>query len=158
MLVRIVMIMIGLGVTSACIDESSESDLTKIEALIKEKRNQWLSNGLSNYSFTYSVSPGDCPNADAFPPVEITVENNVVVRAYASSIDSELNILLYPSIDHVFNLMLRNIELYPKQYSATKEDTSLPKFDDNLYFPTSYYVDMSSQNCDALFTRITNFL
>ncbi len=66
---------------SACNDSSKDNLTTELNDLIESNQIKWKDSNISTYTFTYYSGPNDCPTADPYPPVEITVENNSITLA-----------------------------------------------------------------------------
>ena len=119
--------------------------------ITNEQQNSWSGLDISDYTFTYSSTPIDCPVADAFPPVEITVEDNQVVSRYVP----ELGIYLDES-DDSYNFTINDI------FADLQHNTRIIQgevlFDDNYYFPISYTTNESDEECDGNRVEISSFM
>ncbi|QTH64007.1 hypothetical protein J1N51_00465 [Psychrosphaera ytuae] len=142
---------------TGCGDASDNVDYEQIEQLIKSNQSEWRAAGLIDYSFTYSVTPGDCPTADALPSVDVYVEDGEVSRVYYTGTDQQTENRLGLTIDEVFQLQLRELASLPIQFSETKSNTQLPTFDISLGYPLRAYIDQSYNDCDAMAIRVSNF-
>jgi hypothetical protein len=126
---------------------------------IKINNANWNSANIVNYSFTYSRTPMDCPTIDVMPPVRITVENDSVVAVFNPSTGIvEQNISGWPTMDDIFSQMLEDASLTTRVFgrSYTNQD-SPPAFDEELGFPSSYFFDVTEQDCDAVEVSVSNF-
>ena len=132
-------------------------ELSDFSLKIHENEEKWDSLGPTNYSYTYSRFPVDCPQADAMPPVVITVESGVVVSVYSPELNTYLsNIESWPTIDLLFEEMISLYMAEHKFFSKSEADLgSEPEFDLVYGYPISYYVDKSDSECDA-FSVITS--
>lgn len=125
--------------------------------LINQNKQLWQEAALVDYTFTYAISPVDCPNVDELPPKTITVEDGVVIRAFNSygeidSLDKQ------ETIDVLFDQMLERAQAKPRVFARAKnEQSSLPMFHPTLGFPLTYYVDVSSDACDSVQISIYDF-
>lgn len=143
----------------SCGGDSNDNDvnLDEVKATIEDNHTKWKLSALTDYSFTYQRSPGDCPTADELPALDITVEDNEVVSVFYSGTSEILEIDDAPTIDDIFALLFQSLSEGPIKFSSSKDENSLPSFDGSLGYPLSFYIDKSSKDCDALFNRITDF-
>lgn len=143
---------------TACGDDDSEGvDFNKVNEVIIKNQLAWNNAGLIDYGFTLQRTPGDCPTADALPTVDVLVEDSVVKAVTFKSTGEDTSLELGMTIDQVFTEQLRLLNQAPKKFSATKSGSELPQYNADLHYPTSYYVDISSADCDATQVRISDF-
>ncbi|WP_440874298.1 DUF6174 domain-containing protein [Thalassotalea sp. PLHSN55] len=133
-----------------CDNSSDENQNQNVNSLIQENENVWLDSGVKSYTFTYVSSPSDCPTADPFPPVEITVINGNISSIYVPEFGEFLEIenTTYPTIDEIFEHMLESADTIK----------GMPVFDDNFGYPISYSSDLSSAECDARSVLVSSFI
>ncbi|MDO6568984.1 DUF6174 domain-containing protein [Alteromonas sp. 1_MG-2023] len=132
-------------------------DSEEIKSVILENQAKWLSAGITDYSFTYSRAPGDCPLADALPIVDINVEDNVAVSVYFSGTSEIADIVFATTIDELFSYLLQQVDEEPIKFSNDKNSHAMPDFDIDYGFPVDVYIDRSKDTCDASYISIFDF-
>jgi len=138
-------------------NDSSSIDIKEVKSIILKNETKWILSSLTDYSFTYQKSPGDCPTADELPSVDINVEDGVVVSVFYSGTSEVAHIDNATTINDVFSHLLHLAAENPIQFSSSKNEDKLPHFDENLGYPISFYVDKSKKECDAISIRLSNF-
>jgi hypothetical protein len=136
---------------------SGDYNVDEVKAAIEVNYAKWKLSALSDYSYTYSRSPGDCPTADELPTMDITVEDNEVVSVFYSGTSEILDFDNAPTIDTLFGVMLGSLNTNPIKFRKSKNENLLPSFDDTLGYPSMFFIDISSKDCDAIFIRVTDF-
>ncbi|WP_440904316.1 DUF6174 domain-containing protein [Catenovulum sp. SX2] len=133
-----------------CNGTSDQDSRFELEGLISANKHKWDNLEINTYTYTYANYPSDCPNVDIFPPVEITVENNVITQLYVPDLGTFLAVRdgSYPTIDEIFENMLSSIDSIE----------NLPSFDESFGYPISYDVDLSSAECDGFTLSVSSFL
>lgn len=134
----------------ACNDNAQDSATTELINLIESNQQKWASANISTYTFTYYSPPNDCPTADAFPAVEITIEQNVITKLYLPGLGKSLALdsQAYPTINDVFQNMI----------NAVEHIEGIPLFDATFGYPTSYKTDRSKLACDGYSITISSFI
>jgi len=139
----------------ACAAPEKESTIID---LISENKSKWRSWNILTYSFELNRTPVDCPLVDAFPPVEIIVNQGEVSTVYVPSLGAYEDADNWPSIDDLFKTMLNEASDEPRVFSlSSSEPNALPQFDAQYGFPSRYYVDLSAAECDATDFQLNNF-
>lgn len=131
----------------ACNDDSSDRELTN---LIEQNMKKWEDSDISTYTYTYASYPNDCPTADAFPAVEITIVDNIITNLYVPDFGTNLDVNTnnYPTIDEIFD-DINNESEYLK---------GLPSFDKVFGYPINYETDISDLECDGFSVTISSFI
>ena len=131
----------------SCDDDSSDPEPSN---LIELNQKKWEDSNISTYTYTYVSYPNDCPTADAFPPVEITIVENVITNLYVPDLGTTLDVSTnsYPTIDDVFEGMNNKSE-YLK---------GTPSFDETFGYPINYETDISELECDGYSVTISSFI
>ena len=125
---------------------------------IQKNQNTWDELGLVNYQFSYYNPPGDCPTIDPFPSVVITVSEGKVSSVFVPEFGAETEAEGWPTIDDVFEDMIKKTETNYSEYSKNKSELkALPSFDSNFGHPTEYFYDKSNKECDAEHLYIDDF-
>ncbi|MBA6390592.1 hypothetical protein H4J38_07335 [Colwellia sp. BRX10-3] len=138
-------------------DNNGDFNLDEVKASIEANHTKWKLSALSDYSYTYQRNLGDCPTADELPAMDITVEDNEVVSVFYAGTSEILDFDNAPTIDTIFGAMLDSLSAKPIKFRKSKNDSSLPSFDDSLGYPSMFYIDISSKDCDATLIRVTDF-
>ncbi len=133
-----------------CNGSSDDNENPDTFSLIQEHEKTWLASGVTSYTFIYSSSASDCPTADPFPPVEITVINGSISSVYVPEFGEfqALENTNYPTIDQIFENMLE----------STSTIKGVPIFDENFGYPVSYTTDSSSAECDGNSVVVSSFI
>ncbi len=144
------LVLLCLFLIQGCDDESSENENKYTFNLIQKNKDIWLASGIKSYTFTYFSSPNDCPTADPYPPVEITVINGSIDSIYVVEFDvfQEVENSHYLTMDQIFENMLEN----------GNSIQGVPSFDETLGYPVSYSIDLSSAECDGKSVNISSFI
>lgn len=149
---------LGLLFATGCSDEESTFDFNSVNNVIIKNQGQWMSSGLIDYSFTLSRIPGDCPTADALRAVNIVIEDSVVSSVTYAQSGEPAPISRGATIDDLFVEQLTMLNKSPRQFSETKQSEALPSYDPDFHYPVSFYVDLSSAECDATQVRVSDFI
>ncbi|MBB1386525.1 hypothetical protein H5119_13415 [Pseudoalteromonas sp. SG45-5] len=147
---KLLMCTLSFSLLFACNDSSPDSQTTELTNLIGTNYQKWKNSNINTYAFTYHAPPSDCPATDALPPVEITIENNVITKLYIPELGEslELDSQVYPTIADVFENMLKSVE----------HIKGTPLFDKTFGYPISYETDISDLECDGYSITITSFM
>lgn len=138
-----------------------DSLISKLELLelIDNNRDKWEAADISDYMFTYHAPSTDCPSANPYPPVVITVTDKHVESVYLPSRGTYVSeIEKWPTIDDVFGRMLSEASVSNEVFSsdAAHPDED-PQFDGQYGYPIKYYFDRTEADCDAYQVNITEF-
>ena len=144
------LVFLCLFLLQGCGDESTDNESKDTINLIQKNENIWLTSGIKSYTFTYFSSPNDCPTADPYPPVEITVINGSIDSIYVVEFDEfqEVENTHYLTVDQIFESMLEN----------GNSIQGVPSFDETWGYPVSYSIDLSSAECDGISVNISSFI
>ena len=149
-------IFMPLVLLTACGDDNADYK-HEVESLIIKNKQLWQDANLRDYTFTYSSAPGDCPLVAPLPPRTIVVEDGKVISSTTQSFKLT-NLKNQPTIDTIFEDMLTRLNDFPKTYSAKwNNKDSLTEFHPTLGYPTAYFIDQSSKECDSKEVSIYNF-
>ncbi len=144
------LIFLCLFMIQGCDDDSSEKELQTTINLIKKNRSIWLASGIESYTFTYFSSMNDCPSANPFPPVEITVVNGSILSIYVLEFDQfqDVENTHYSTIRQMFENMLENVG----------DIKGTPSFYGSFGYPKSYNTDLSDAECDGNSVVVSSFI
>jgi hypothetical protein len=134
----------------SCNDSSQNDSTTELVNLIETNQEKWKSSNITTYTFTYYSAPTDCPTADPFPPVEITVENNTVTNLYVPELGINLDIITssYLTINEIYEVMIDSIDVIEGE----------PSFDEYFGYPINYETDVSGAECDGFSITLSSFI
>ena len=143
-------------------ENSSNSDNSARNAelliLINNHKEIWENSNLESYMFTYYAAPSDCPYADPFPPVVISVEASEVTSVFVPDFGTYIDVGDRPTIDDIFTAMIDALSSNPMIYSESPaKPNSLPLFDSQHGFPIVYSIDHSDSPCDGTTYSINEF-
>jgi len=119
-------------------------------SLIQSNKNIWVSSGVSDYTFTYFSSMTDCPTADPYVPVEITVEDGSISSIYVPDFEifKDIESTHYSTIEQIFENMIE----------SSSSIQGEPIFDAAFGYPILYETDLSSAECDGQSVQISSFV
>jgi hypothetical protein len=134
----------------SCNDSSQDKLTTELINLIETNQEKWEASNISTYAFTYYSAPTDCPTADPFPPVEITVENDTVANLYVPDLGINLDISInsYPTINEIYEVIIDSIDVIEGK----------PSFDEYFGYPINYETDASDAECDGFSVTLSSFI
>jgi hypothetical protein len=134
----------------SCDDSSQENSTKELINLIEVNQDKWEASNINTYTFTYYAPPNDCPTADAFPAVEITIVNNRFTNLYVVELDETLDLdsQSFPTINDVFENMSNSVN----------DIKGTPSFDDTFGYPINYETDISDLECDGYSISISSLI
>ncbi|GEM_PF-2902544 len=119
----------------------------------------WQQADIANYQFNFRRSYIDCPNITAPPEVRITVSDNNITEIYDLDnqvyLDDLTNYSPLSQLLESFKLQLWMTPFYAGR-SAT-QDYELPEYNE-FGIPIEYFYDQGSNQCDAVFIHISEFI
>jgi hypothetical protein len=100
--------------------------------------------------------PSDCPTADPYPPVVITVKDGLVIEVMSSFGRPLQDLESWPTIDIVYADVKKLVQtLGGTGYS--KPEVMSVNFDTEFHYQTRYAYDLSPAECDGKIVTLTNF-
>ncbi len=115
---------------------------------------KWQALDSDNYTFTYESFPYNCPVADALPPVNIRVENGLVVRAESPELGivyENLALEPWPTIDVLYSALATHVRILGTSVQSVD-------FSSTLGILSQFEIEESPKQCNGgKSIRISNF-
>lgn len=159
-ILRRVLIATSISFLAGCGDDPKDvAKVSEMLFLISQNQAVWTNQQIKDYEFTYERTSVDCPIADPYPAVVITVKNSLVTSVYVPTLGTyNQDISSWPTIDGIFEKLNSVAIANPKVFAKNLAEPNVtPVFNAKYGFPVELVADQSDANCDGFSYQVSNF-